>query len=60
MTKPRSIVIFKKELSVSMDINKSFENFDPNAKIAEIFVDIEFDAYDDPQKKNNNEVFPCI
>ena len=54
MTKPLPIGIFKKESSVSIDtLNKSIENFDPNAKIGELFVaDIEFDAYDDPWGKN--------
>ena len=54
MTKPLPIGIFKKESSVSIDtLNKSIENFDPNAKIGELFVaDIEFDAYDDPREKN--------
>ena len=57
MTKPLPIGIFKKEPSVSMD--KSIGNFDPNAKIGEIFaVDIEFDSFDDPQKRMYNEVFP--
>ena len=42
-----------------MDIlNKYIENFDPNAKI--FGVDIEFDTYNDPQKKLYNKVFPCI
>ena len=42
-------------------LNKSIGNFDPNAKIGEIFVaDIEFNAYSDPQEKMYNEVFPCI
>ena len=54
MTKPLPIGTFKKDSTVSMVIlNKSIENFDPNAKIGEILVvDIEFDAYDDPRKKN--------
>ena len=45
MTKPFSVGIFKQEISVSMEIlNKSIENFDPKAKIGEIFVaDTEFD-----------------
>ena len=62
MTKPLQLGMFNKESSVSMDIlNKSVENFDPNAKIGEIFVvDIEFDPYNDPRKKMYNEVFPCI
>ena len=35
-----------------MDIlNKSIGYFDPSAKIGEMFV-VEFDAYDDPRKKN--------
>ena len=39
-------------------LNKSIENFDPNAKIGEIFlVDIEFDAYDYPRKRETGVVF---
>ena len=62
MTKPFPNGIFKKEPSVTMDIlNKSIENFDPNAEIGEIFVvDVEFDAHDDSRKKIYNEVLPCI
>ena len=42
-------------------LNKSIGNFDPNAKIGEIFVaDIEFNVYSDPREKMYNEVFPCI
>ena len=54
MMKPIPIGIFKKEPSLSMDIlNKSIGHFDPSAKIGEMFVvDIEFDTYDDPRKKN--------
>ena len=54
MTKLLPVGILKKEPSVSMDIlNKSIENFVPKSKIGEIFVvDIEFDAYNDPRKKN--------
>ena len=62
MTKPLPIGIFKKEAYVDMEVlNKSIANFDPNAKIGEIFVvDIEFNACNDPKKKMYNEVYPCI
>ena len=51
MRKPLPIGIFKKEEHVYIEIlNDSIGNFDPNAKIEEIFVlDIEFNAYDDPR-----------
>ena len=62
MTKPVPIGIFKKEEHVDIEIlNASIANFNPNAKIGEIFiVDIEFNAYGDPRKKMYNEVYPCI
>ena len=62
MTKPLPISIFKKEAYLDMEIlNKSIANFDPSAKIRDIFVvDIEFNAYNNPKKKMYNEVYPCI
>lgn len=62
MTKRLPISIFKKEPHVDMDtLNRSVENFDPNAGFGEIFVvDIEFGAYNDPRKKMYNKVFPCV
>ena len=62
MTKPLPTGIFKKELFVSLNIlNKSIKNFNPNAKIGNIFIiDIEFDANDDPRIKMYNEVLLCI
>ena len=62
MTKPLPIGIFKKELFVSLNIlNKSIKNFNPSAKIGNIFItDIEFDANDDPRIKMYNEVLLCI
>ena len=62
MTKPLLISIFKKEHHVDMDtLNRSIENFGPNARFGDIFVvDIQFDAYNDPCKKMYNEVFPCV
>ena len=62
MTKPLPIVIFKNEAHVDTEIlNNSIKNFDPNAKIGEIFiVNIEFTAYYDARKKMYNEVYRCI
>ena len=62
MTKPLPIGIFKKELFVSLNIlNKSIKNFNPNAKICNIFIiDIEFDTNDYPKIKMYTEVLLCI
>ena len=59
MSKPLPVGIFKKEPSVSIEIlNKSIENFDPSAKIGEIYlVDIEFHAYDYPRKRETGVMF---
>ena len=60
--KPLPIGTFKNEAHDSTDILfNSKENFDPNAKVGEIFVvDVEFNAYNDTRKKIYNEVLPCI
>ena len=57
MTKPLPISVFKKQSDRNMEtLENSLENFDPNAKIGEVFVvDIQFDAYDDPPKRIYNE-----
>ena len=62
MTKPLPMGIFKKQSDSNMEtLENSLNNFDPNAKIGEVFVvDIQFDAYDDPRKRINNEVYQCI
>ena len=62
MTRPLLIGIFKKEAHVNMDIlNNSIKNFDPNAKISEIFIIISgFTAYCDARKTMYNDVYPCI
>ena len=62
MKNPLPIGTFKKEPQASMEIlNKSLENFDPNAEVGEIFLlDIGFAGYNDPKKNMYNEVFPCI
>ena len=62
MAKPLPIGVFKKEPHIDMDIlHEAIKNFNPNAKIGEIFVvDIEFSAYNDPREKMYHEVFPCI
>ena len=63
MTKPLPIGIFKKQSDPNMKtLQNSLKNFDPNAKIREVFVvDIQFDAYDDvPRKRIYNEIYPCI
>ena len=56
MTKPFSIGIFKKQSDPNMETQESsLKNFDPNAKIGEVFVvDIQFEAYDDPHKRIYN------
>ena len=62
MTNPLPIGIFKKQSDPNMEtLENSLKNFDPNAKIGEVFVvDIQFDAYDDPRKRTYNEIYPCI
>ena len=62
MNRPLFIGIFKKEAHVNMDIlNNSIKNFDPNAKIGEIFIIISgFTAYCDARKTMYNEIYPCI
>ena len=62
MSRPLLIGIFKKEAHVDMDIlNNSTKNFDPNAKIGEIFIIISgFTAYCDARKTMYNDVYPCI
>ena len=42
-------------------LENSLKNFDPNAKIGEVFVvDIQVDVYDDPRKRLYNKIYPCI
>ena len=59
MTKPLPIGISKKQSDPNMEtLENSLKNFDPNAKIGEVFVvDIQFDAYDDPRKRIYNEIY---
>ena len=62
LKKPLPIGIFKKQSDPNMEtLENSLKNFDPNAKIGEVFVvDIQFDAYDDLRKRIFNEIYPCI
>ena len=54
MTKAFLIGISKKQSNPNMEtLESSLKNFDPNAKIGEVFVvDIQFDTYDDPRKND--------
>ena len=62
MKKLLPIGIFKKQSDPNLEtLENSLKNFDPNAKIGEVFVvDIQFDAYDDPPKRIYYEIYPCI
>ena len=62
MAKSLPIGIYKKQSDANMQtLENSLKNFDSNAKIGEVFVaDIQFDAYDDPRKKDTMKSIPVF